>query len=154
VAISGISWKEKLRGDDLAGIGQPYMRSRLSWIRTDEVMQGYSALTERDPAWEVPTRESVAREHAALNGEVWFSLAECPFVGREHEGMNVGKGKTAIRLNKTEGKLGFSCFAGPCSEHTISQLMARYSPEALRREYLEHRERGERPLTMAEDVCA
>jgi hypothetical protein len=45
------------------------MAARISSIvngRSDEVLQGHSALTEGDPAWEVPTRESVAREHAAL----------------------------------------------------------------------------------------
>ena len=50
----------------------------------------------------------------------YFALAECPFAGREHEGMDAGAGKTAIILGKDH--IGFHCFAGSCAEYGFKEL--------------------------------
>lgn len=55
------------------------------------------------------------------SGSVWWSLSECPFKGGEHEGMDVGCGKTCIVLSKTS--LGFTCFADSCSEHGMKDFV-------------------------------
>ncbi len=56
------------------------------------------------------------------SGDTYFALAECPFAGREHEGMDAGAGKTALILGKDF--LGFKCFAGSCAEYGFKDLRA------------------------------
>jgi hypothetical protein len=53
--------------------------------------------------------------------DIWFALAECPFKGDAHKGMNVGKGKTTLVLGPD--RFGFSCFSDECSDHTIGDLL-------------------------------
>jgi hypothetical protein len=53
--------------------------------------------------------------------ETWFALAECPFKGEAHKGMNVGKGKTALVLGPD--RFGFSCFSDDCRDHSIGDLL-------------------------------
>lgn len=52
------------------------------------------------------------------NGQPFFALRECPFVGRAHNGHNR---KTAIKLGPDY--VGFTCFSDGCAEHTMGDLI-------------------------------
>lgn len=51
----------------------------------------------------------------------YFELLECPFKGAEHQGQNVGFGKTTICL--TPDNIGFKCFSDDCADYTFGDLL-------------------------------